>query len=61
MKNLSYEEVKSIPSLFEKLVTREAVAKKLGVTASAVDKWIARLRKAGYKVKIKRGRKPIKL
>jgi len=59
LKSLTYEKVMSIPGLFKKYGDRATVAKKLGCAESTLDKWVKRLRKNGYKVEIKRGRKPV--
>lgn len=55
-KQLSKEEVLQIPKLVESMRIGD-IADSFGVSRSSIKHWIAKLRKIGYEVKTKKGRK----
>jgi len=62
MKSITTEQAKTIPILFAQGMTRIQVAKELGISEATVQRWVTRLKKAGYTLEKQRvGRKPIEL
>lgn len=57
---LTKEEVLKIPELL-KLKTQQEVANELGVHRGTIKNWVYKLRKAGCKIELKRGRKEMNL
>lgn len=62
MKSITTEQAKAIPTLFAQGMTRIQVAKHLGVSEATIQRWVTRLKKAGYTLeKQSAGRKQIEL
>ena len=60
MKNLSKEDILSIPTLKTQGLTNHAIASKLGVKTRTIQNWVALLRKRGIHISNdRRGRRKI--
>lgn len=55
-KQLTKEEILEIPILVETMTIAQ-IAEKYGVHPNTIKSWINKLRKNGYKVKMRKGRK----
>lgn len=55
-RELTKEEVLQIPELITEKKTFKEIAITFGVHENTIKSWVRKLRKAGYKIKTKRGR-----
>ena len=61
IKRLCKDEVILIPSLVKEGISNREIASRLCVHERAIDKWIVKLKTAGYKFPYRKGNKSIKL
>jgi transposase len=57
IKELSKEEVLKIPKLIEEKKSYKQIAIQFGVHETTIKNWVYKLRKIGYTIKTKRGKK----